>query len=159
MNTSPGFRALSRVVLFALLHLTACRGLAADAPAAAPAEPAAATKTFDDHLVQANVLFKAGKLGESLAEVQAAAKLDAKRYEAPATAALILHAAGKPAEARGALDAAMKLAPVDKQEQLQNIGKLLSSTHRCFADQFHHRDTPSVRDIGPDHRRSRQVNA
>ena len=73
------------------------------------------------------MLFKAGKLGESLAEVQAAAKLDPKRYEAPATAALILHAAGKPAEARGALDAALKLAPADKQESLQDIAKLLAS--------------------------------
>ncbi len=87
----------------------------------------AAAQSFDDQLVQANVLFKQGKLDEALAAAQAAQKLDAKRFEAPATAALILHTAKKPTEAKAALDEAAKLAPADKQEKVQSIAKVLSA--------------------------------
>ena len=98
--------------------------------AASVTEPPASDKqatTYDDHLVQANVLFKQGKLDEALAAAQTAQKLDPKRYEAPATAALILHAAKKTAEAKAALDEAIKLAPPDKQDKVQKIAKLLAA--------------------------------
>jgi TPR repeat protein len=125
MKSLNACRAGSIVALFVLLHLTAFQVLAADAPAAAPAEPASA-KSFDDQLVQANVLFKQGKLDEAFAAAAAARKLDPKRFEAAATAALILHAAHKPAEARAALDEAFALAPTDKQDKLRKIAALLT---------------------------------
>ena len=83
------------------------------------------TPTYDEHLVQANALFKKGELAGALAQVQAAAKLDPKRFEAPATAALILHAAKKPAEARAALAEALQLAPADKKDKVQAIAKVI----------------------------------
>ena len=127
MKSLNACRAGSIVALFVLLHLTAFQVLAADAPAAAPAEPASA-KSFDDQLVQANVLFKQGKLDEALAAAAAAGKLDPKRFEAPATAALILNAAHKPEEAKAALDEASALAPTDKQDKIRKIAALLAST-------------------------------
>ena len=83
------------------------------------------TPTYDEHLVQANALFKKEDLNGALLQVQAAAKLDPKRYEAPATAALILHRAKRPAEARAALEEALQLAPADKKEKVQAIAKVL----------------------------------
>jgi hypothetical protein len=98
-----------------------------------PPAPVTSAKAFDDSLVQANVLFKQGKLDEALAAAQAAQKLDPKRFEAPATAALILHAARKPAEAKAALDEAAKLAPPDKQDKIQNITNVLNAESAATA--------------------------
>lgn len=82
--------------------------------------------TFDDYLFKANILFKQGKLEEALAAVQAAQKVEPTRFESPATAALILHAAKRPAEAHKALEEAEKLAPPEKQEKVKNIARLLA---------------------------------
>jgi TPR repeat protein len=90
--------------------------------------PATTSGSYDDHLMQANSLFKKGELGDALAEAQTAAKLDPKRYEAPTAAALILSAAKKTAAAKAALDGALKLAPADQQERIQAIAKLISET-------------------------------
>ena len=125
IHLSPLRSILNGVALTAMFmnpslgHL--CAQETKPAPAAIPGQ------TFDDSLVQANVLFKQGKLDEALAAAQAAQKLDPKRYEAPATAALILHAAKKPVEAKAALDEAIKLAPPDKQDKVQKIAKLLAT--------------------------------
>ena len=81
--------------------------------------------TYDEHLMEANALFKKEDLNGALLQVQAAAKLDPKRYEAPATAALILHRAKRPAEARAALEEALQLVPADKKEKVQAIAKVI----------------------------------
>ena len=94
---------------------------------------AAAAQSFDDQLAQAKALFKAGKLDEAQADAQAAAKLDPKRFEAPATLALILHEAKKPDDARAALETATKLAPPDKQEQVQRLAALLGPKKEATA--------------------------
>ena len=80
------------------------------------------------------MLLKQGKLDEALAAAQTAQKLDPKRFEAPATAALILHAARKPVEAKAALDEATKLAPPDKQDKVQKIAKLLATEPPAAAE-------------------------
>src|SRR5262245_22972660 len=73
----------------------------------------AVSVAYDDQLVRANILFQQGKLRDALAATKEARKLDAKRFESPATAALVLHALRKTAEAKAAVDEALELAPPD----------------------------------------------
>jgi tetratricopeptide (TPR) repeat protein len=88
-----------------------------------------AIPSFEDHVRQANALFKKGELGEALSEAQAAAKLDPKRYEAPAAAALVLNAAKRPKEAKAAAEEALKLAPEDKREKVQELVKMIEGSN------------------------------
>jgi hypothetical protein len=90
--------------------------------------------SFEDHILRANSFFKEGKLAEALTEAQLAAKLDPKRYEAPAAAALILQAAKKTDEARSAIAAALALAPAEKKEKLQAIANLLNDSSKSSAE-------------------------
>jgi len=94
---------------------------------------ASATTPYEDLLVQANILFKERKLDEALATIEAAKKLDAKRFEASATAAVILHASGKSAEAKAALDEALMLVPADKKKRVDAIAKVLSTPQATCA--------------------------
>jgi hypothetical protein len=121
----------------------ACAALALCLPCLAQNETKPSTSaTYDDHLRQARALLKADQLPDALAEAQAAAKLDPEGYEAPAAAALILHAAKRPAQAKSAIAEALKLAPADKRDKLQEIAKLVGYSAELKA-------TPSL-DSGAD---------
>lgn len=88
---------------------------------------AGSSPTFEDHIKQSNVFFKQAKLTEALAALQAAGQVSPTRYEAPALAALVWHAAGKPDEARQALADARKLAPTEKPAGLDKIERELAT--------------------------------
>jgi hypothetical protein len=88
---------------------------------------------YEDHLQRARTLLKENKLLEALAEAQAASKLNPKGYEAPAAGAIILLAAKRPAQAKEAIEQALKLAPPDKQEKLQEIARLVGAGTRAKA--------------------------
>ena len=92
MAEPPSSLVMNHTTQFLVFGLVVVTLVLAPLPFALAAEPASDAKTFDDHLVQANILFKQGKLDEALAAAEAAKKLDAKRFEARASAALILHA-------------------------------------------------------------------
>ena len=83
--------------------------------------------SFDDRFQSAQTYFQQGRLPEALTESRAAAMIDSNRFEAPALAALVLIKQGRATEARTELDAARRLAPPDKQEKLNAIGRLLET--------------------------------
>lgn len=81
---------------------------------------------YDSTLVEANGLLEKGKLTEAFKTAQAAGKLEPRRFEAPALAAMILHAAGRTNRARQFLAEALKLAPAVPNDELEALRKRLA---------------------------------
>lgn len=116
---------MQRLLLFGLLTLVLSSALPIPCRAQTPPAPPGAAPSFDAMLVRANTLFKEGNVAEAFAAVQAAAKLEPARYEAPALAALILHKLGRVDLAKEALREAQRLAPAEHQTQLAAIAALI----------------------------------
>ena len=139
---------ISPAFLFALLLLVNFTACSKQQPPATAVQPTAAalppapekqasapqpvageqSPSFEDHIRRSGVLFNEGKLTEALAALQAAGRLAPARYEAPALAALVWHAAGQADEARQALADARKLAPAEKQAGLNRIESELTAS-------------------------------
>lgn len=87
----------------------------------------AQSSAYLDLVQSAQLLMGQGKLDEAVGKAEAARKLDEKRFEAPATLALILHAQGKAAQAQAAVEEALKLVPAEQKAKVEAIAKRVAS--------------------------------
>ncbi len=81
--------------------------------------------SYDALIMQGNQSLKAGKLSDAYEDALAAEKMDGKRFDAYALAALALHRQGSYAKAKENLDEALSRVPAEKRDALAQFQKIL----------------------------------